>query len=323
MKITSLLTYRDGGGKSHLRDYVKITLGILVLVGVASAVGLYNRYRMVSEVMAAPRPLDVTPIPTSTEQITAPELPVEECPSNPADWTFTNNVTVPGSNLKLIDTPCIYEKLEKTVAWVYATTALGYTRSAAADALGLSNDGLISYSPTEQITVLTDYKDEPQQVEVVMAMNNRNLAEWRVSADGESAVEMTFSGCFQTSEISGGEVTSWGDGYPVICQSYVDYRYQYIVSNIDGHVFTIESAKNVRRPMWFGYLGDGNWTWLGNGKVWDVDLSQLSGLQAPTLTTTVMAEKYGFTALPLPQDWQSAFSQEFKDAFIAELDRVQ
>jgi hypothetical protein len=114
---------------------------------------------------------------------------------------------VPGSNLKLITTPCVYEKLEKTVAWVYATTALGYTRLAAADALGLSKDSLISYSPTGQITVLTDYKDEPQQVEVVMALNNSNLAEWRITTNGDTGVAFTFGGCFRTSQLSGGEVT--------------------------------------------------------------------------------------------------------------------
>jgi hypothetical protein len=322
MNITSLLTYRDGGGKRHLRDYVKITLGILVLVGVASAVGLYNRHRMVSEVMAAPRPLDVSPIPTSTEPITEPVLPVEKCPSNPADWTFTNHVTVPGSNLKLIHTPCVYEKLEKTVAWVYATTALGYTRSAAADALGLSKDGLISYPPTGQITVLTDYKDEPQQVEVVMALDNWNLAEWRVNANEETGVEFTLGGCFDTITISGGEVTAWGDGYPVVCKFYADYRYQYIVSKINGRLLTIEGTKNIRRPLWIGYSGNGNWTWLGSAKVWDVELSQLS-LQDSTINTTFMAEKYSLNALPLPQNWQSAVGQEYTDAFVAELNSNQ
>jgi hypothetical protein len=155
-----------------------------------------------------------------------------------------------------------------------------------------------------------------------MALNNWNLAEWRVNANGETGVEFTFGGCFDTSTISGGEVTTWGDGYPVVCQFYADYRYQYIVSNINDHLLTIESTQNIRRPMWFGYSGNGNWAWLGSGKVWDVELSQLS-LPDSTLNTTVMAEKYSINALPLPQNWQSAVGQEYTDAFVAELNSNQ
>jgi len=319
--MNNQFTYSTRTG-SKMRGYVKVAFVIFLVIAALAVVAAVNRNQLVSEVMATPRPLDASLIPKSTPEIVASTVPVEDCPSSPADWTLKDNVSVPGSNLKLIDTPCVYEKLEKTAAWVYATAALGYTRSAAADALGLSKDSLISYSPTGQITVLTDFKDVPQRVEVVMAMNNSNLAEWRVNANEETGVEFTFSGCFNTSTISGGEVATWGDSYPVVCQFFADYRYQYIVSSINDRLLTIESVKNVRRPMWFGYIGNGNWTWLGSGKVWDVDLSQLS-LQSSTLTTTVMAEEYGITALPLPQNWQSAVGQEFADAFLAELKSTQ
>jgi hypothetical protein len=305
-----------------MRAYVKVAIWIFIIVAAIGVVAVVNRNQMVSRVMATPRPLDSNLIPASTLEVVTPVVKVEDCPSSPADWIFTNNLTVPGSNLKLIGTPCVYEKLERTAAWVYATTALGYSRSAAADTLGLSQDSLISYSPTGQITVLTDYKDEPQQVEVIMALNNSNLAEWRVNASGDTGAEFTFSGCFNTSQLSGGEVTTWGDGYPVVCQFYVDYRYQYVVNSANEKLLTIESTKDVRRPMWFGYSGNGNWTWLGSGKAWDVELSQLS-LEDSTLNTTVMAEKYSINALPLPQNWQSAVGQEYTDAFVAELNSNQ
>jgi hypothetical protein len=319
--MNNQFTYSTRTG-NKMRSYVKVAIWIFILVAAIGVVAVVNRNQMVSEVMSTPRPLDANLIPASTVEVVTVVVKIEACPSNPADWRFTNNLTVPGSNLKLIGTPCVYEKLERTAAWAYATTALGYTRSAAADALGLSQDSLISYSPTGQITVLTDYKDEPQQVEVVMALNNWNLAEWRVNANGETGVEFTFGGCFDTSTISGGEVTTWGDGYPVVCKFYADYRYRYIVSNINDRLLTIESAKNIRRPMWFGYSGDGNWTWLGSGKIWDVELSELS-LQDSTLNTTLMAEKYSINALPLPQNWQSAVGQEYADVFVAELNSNQ
>jgi hypothetical protein len=114
-------------------------------------------------------------------------------------------------------------------------------------------------------------------------------------------------------------VQTWGN-YPVICQFFVDYRTQGIVSNINGILYTSESIRNVRRPIWFGYIGNGNWSWLGSGKGWDVDLSQLP-VQASTLNPTVMAEKYEMSALPLPENWQSAGSQEHMNAFLTELNK--
>lgn len=320
MKITSLLTYRDGAGKLRLRDYVKITLGILVLVVAASAVGLYNRYEMVSQVMAAPRPLDSNLIPTKTAVVAAPTIPVEGCPSDPASWTLSNQVVLPSSNLKVIATQCVYDNLEKTAAWVYATTALGYTRADAAAALGLQSNTLITNLAS--VTVLTDFNDQPQAVEAISAVNNSKLAEWRVIANGQTGLEMSFSGCFSTSTLTGGQIKSWGNGYPVICQFFADYRTEYLVSSANGNLLTIENAKNVRRPMWFGYISNGNWTWMGSGKVWDVNLSKIPA-QTSTLTTNVMTEKYGLTALPLPKNWQTAMGQEYTAAFLAELKSSQ
>jgi hypothetical protein len=286
----------------------------------ASAVGLYNRYEMVSQVMAAPRPLDSNLIPTKTGMVAAPTIPVEGCPSDPASWALSDQVVLPGSNLKLIAPQCVYDNLEKTAAWVYATTALGYTRADAAEALGLQSNTLIT--DLASVTVLTDFNDQPQAVEVILAVNNSKLAEWRVDASGQIGLEMSFSGCFSTSTLTGGQIISWGNGYPIVCQFFADYRNQYLISNANGKLLTIESSRNVRRPMWFGYIGNGNWTWLGSGKVWDVDMAQLPA-QGSTLTTAVMAEKYRITELPLPQNWQSAIGQEFSDAFLAELKSSQ
>ena len=172
------------------------------------------------------------------------------------------------------------------------------------------------------VTVLTDFKDQPQTVQVISAANNSRLAEWRVNAEGQPGLEMSFSGCFSTSTLTGGQVVSWGNGYPVVCQFFADYRTQYVVSQANGKLLTIESAKDVRRPIWFGYIGKGNWTWIGSGKVWDVDLTKIPA-QTSALTTRVVAERYGLTALPLPPDWQTAVGQEYTDAFLAELKSSQ
>jgi len=317
--MNNQFTYSTRTG-SKMRAYVKVAIWIFVLVAAIGVVAAVNRNQMVSEVMATPRPLDSNLIPTETAVVAAPIIPVEGCPFDPASWTLSDKLASPGSNLKVIAPQCVYENLEKTAAWVYATTALGYTRADAAASLGLHGNTLITNLAS--VTVLTDFNDQPQAVEVISAVNNSKLAEWRVNANGQSGFEMSFSGCFSTSTLTGGQIVSWGNGYPVVCQFFADYRTQYLVSSANGKLLTIESAKNVRRPMWFGYIGNGNWTWIGSGKVWDVDLSQIPA-QTSTLTTTVMAEKYGLTALPLPQNWQTAVGREYTDAFLAELKSSQ
>jgi hypothetical protein len=318
--MNNQFTYSTRTG-NKMRSYVKVAIWIFILFAAIGVVAAVNRNQMVSEVMATPRPLDSILIPTETAVVVMPAVPVEECPSDPASWTLSDQPMAFGSNLKVLTPPCVYDKLEKTAAWVYATTALGYTRVDAAAALGIQQQNTL-ITNLASVTVLTDFNDQPQTVEVISAVNNSKLAEWRVNANGETGLEMTFSGCFATSTLTGGQVVSWGNGYPVVCQFFADYRTQYLVSDANRKLLTIESAKNVRRPIWFGYIGNGNWTWLGSGKVWDVDLAQLPA-QASTLTTAVIAEKYGITALPLPQDWQSAVGQEFSDAFLAELNSHQ
>lgn len=320
--MKNLLTFTTASGKTQLRGYVKVALGLFVILVVLFGVNAYNRYQMVSEVMAAPRPLDANLIPAPTEQVAVPAAPVEECPSNPADWTLTENTSAPGSNLKNLSTDCVYDGLEMTAAWVYATTALGYTRAEAAAVVGLQNPQII-YFPDGTITVLTDYKDEPQQVALNMAVDHPDLAEWRIGASRESGLELTFSGCFRTSSISGGEVNNWGDGYPVVCQFFADYQTEYSVTSVNSKVLTLNNVLNVRRPTWFGYAGAGRWVWLGTANVWEVDLSQIPPRGRVTIDSAVMDEKYGITALSLPQNWKAAVGEEFANAIVAELNGEQ
>ena len=317
--MKNLLTFTTASGKTQLRGYVKVALGLFVILVVLFGVNAYNRNQMVSEVMAAPRLLDASLIPAPTEQVVAPVSPVEECPSNPADWTLTENVSVPGSNLKGLSPQCVYDQLDRAAAWFYATYVFGYSRSDAANMLGYSNIP-ISYSfGVGQITVLTDYKDEPQKVDLRFPSDNSGLSEWRIDDSGRPAVEFTFSGCFRTSSMNGGEVVSWGDGYPVVCQYSGDFQTKHYVGNVNGKIVTASGAENVRRLMWFGYADDGSWAFLGIAKDWEYDLSQIQNRGASTINPTVMAEKYGINPQPLPENWTSFTGQEFSDAFLKEL----
>src|SRR5215211_5237580 len=129
--MNNQFTYSTRTG-NKLRSYVKVAIWIFVLFAAIGVVAAVNRNQMVSSVMATPRPLDSNLIPTETAVIGEPIVPVEGCSSDPANWTLSDQLASPGSNLKRIAPQCVYDNLEKTAAWVYATTALGYTRADAA-----------------------------------------------------------------------------------------------------------------------------------------------------------------------------------------------
>ena len=230
--MNSRFTYSTRTG-NKVRSYVKVAFVIFLMIAALAVVAAVNRNQMVSEVMATPRPLDSNLIPTETAVVAAPAVLVEECPSDPASWTLSDQPMAFGSNLKALTPQCVYDKLEKTAAWVYATTALGYTRADAAAALDLHQQNTLITNLASG-TVLTDFNDEPQAVEVISAVNNSKLAEWRVDARSQTGLELSFSGCFSTSTLTGGQIVSWGNGYPVVCQFFADYQTQYVVSDANG-----------------------------------------------------------------------------------------
>ncbi|HSG44880.1 MAG TPA: hypothetical protein VLA72_17165 [Anaerolineales bacterium] len=317
--MKNLLIFTTATGKNQLRGYVKVALGLFVILVVLLGVNAYNRKQMVSDVMAAPRPLDAAFIPVPTDQVVEPVAQVEECSSNPADWTLTENRSVPGSNLKGLSPHCAYDQLDRTAAWFYATYVLGHSRSDAANLLGFSNIP-ISYSfGVGQISVLTDYKDKPQKVDLRFPSNNSGLSEWRINASGQPAVEFTFSGCFRTSSLSGGEVVSWGDGYPVVCQYSGDFQTKHYIGSVNDNVVTASGTENVRRFMWFGYAGDGDWVFLGIAKDWEFDLSQIQNHETSTINPTSIVGKYDIRFLPLPENWTAFTGQDLADAFLKEL----
>src|SRR6266542_4374956 len=185
--MNNQFTYSTRTG-NKMRNYVKVAIVIFAIIAVLALFAAVNRNQMVSEVMATPRPLDASLIPTATAEIASPIATIEDCPSDPASWTLSDQPMAFGSNLKLLAPQCVYDKLEKTAAWVYATTALGYTRANAAAALGLRQDTLIAN--LGNISVLSDFADQPQAVDVISAVNNSALAEWRVNANGGTMISI-------------------------------------------------------------------------------------------------------------------------------------
>jgi hypothetical protein len=322
--MENFFVFMNSAGKTQLRGYVKIAAGLLVLMQALLGVSAYNRYKMNAQVLAAPRPVDTHVLPTVIPTIDIVQAAsVETCLSDPAQWTLTDNPILPSSNLKELSESCVRASLDKTAAWLYATYVLGYSRSEAANIFGLSSVPMKYDFDTKQISVLTDFKSDPQKVALRFPSDNTGLKEWRVNANGQPAVEFTFSGCFRTSSMSGGTVSSWGNGYPVVCQYFADFQSRYYVADANGKVLTVNSAKDVRRFMWFGYNGNGNWIFLGIAKDWDVDLAQVKGRGPATINADAMIKNYSVSPVSLPANWPAFTGQEFVDAFLKELDVSQ
>ncbi|HKI53916.1 MAG TPA: hypothetical protein VJ987_07305 [Anaerolineales bacterium] len=316
--MKNLFTFEDMTGKRRLRSFVKVAIGAFVLIIAVGIVNTVNRNRMMNQIFAEPRPVSVEVLPTP--EIVVEQPVVEECPTDPADWTFTENPSAPGSNLMKLSTECVYNELEKTAAWLYATSAFGYSRREAADLFGFSQIPMQYQFDKGRIMVETDFKNDPQAVELRFPSDNTGLKEWRIDANGQPAVEFVFNGCFRTSSMSGGEIISWGDGYPVVCQYSADFETRHYVSDVNGMTLTINGSENVRRLLWFGYAGDGGWVFLGFAKDWEYDLSEISNRGTSTINPSVMSQKYNAEPFPLPESWAAFTGQEFVDAFLKELD---
>lgn len=317
--MENFFVFTNSAGKTQLRGYVKISAGLFVLMVALFGVNAYNRYKMNEQVLAAPRPVDAHVMPTVIPATAVVQgAPVETCPSDPAQWTLTNNPASPSSNLKYISQQCVLAELNKTAAWLYSTYVLGHSRQEAANIFGFSTIPMSYSQGTGQITVLTDFKAGPQKVDIDYLIDNSGLSEWRVDAQGHPAVEFIFSGCFRTSSMNGAEVTNWGEGFPVVCQYFTDEQTQYIVSSINNKAFTLSGPRSVRRTMWFGYAGSGNWAFLGIAKDWDAALSKVQHRSTPVINPEIMAKQYGVSSLPLPENWAAFTSPEFADAFVKE-----
>jgi len=204
MLMKNLLIFTTASGKNQLRGYVKVALGLFVILLVLLFVNAYNHNQMVSEVISRTHRLEDNLVLIPTERAITPIVQADECPTNPADWALTENPSMPGSNLKGLSPQCAYDQLEKTAAWFYATSVFGYSREVAADLFGFSTIPMEYQFEKDGISVVTDFKDEHQRIDLRYASNNAGLSEWRIDEDENPAVEFTFSGCFRTSFMRGG-----------------------------------------------------------------------------------------------------------------------
>lgn len=313
------LTFTDIAGKRHPRTYVVLAGIILILLAaLASGVALEHKALM-DDVQGTPIPVKVTPEATASPEPTQAADATEACQTDPAQWVFQD--ALPDDNFKRIEPACVYEGLEKSVAWALAVRA-GYTRAEAAEALGFAD---LPMRRLSEVTALTNTKG-PVSIPVSFTPPHPNFAEWRVTGDGQPALNYALRGCFRTYEIVGNQAKTWNQDYPVICVLSEDSFGAQIVFQLDGHTFT-SPAEPTRSFALFGYSGEGNWVWLGTQKEPKVNLSTLPDFQQeaqlaakfqnlPVWDVAWLNETYNLPARTLPEGWQSLTNEADKQAIL-------
>ncbi len=302
------LTYKDLAGRRRLRSYTVTALLILFLLLMVGALACTQRQRVLDPIEADPLPVALTEeSPAPTQEFQAEDAPAI-CPSDPAEWSLVDVFS--DSRYKSIQPACVYEGLERTVAWTLAVRS-GYSRMEAAQLLGFPE---LPMARLEQARIPSD-PDGFQEVAVSFIPPHPDFAEWRLTASGEAAITLALRGCYRTSDVVGGQRVEWGGGYPVICLVVEDAENAYAIYALDGHVFTMNAAP-MRSLLLFGYAGNGPWVWLGTQESPRVEISDPASNARERQTvaelygsgswdTGWLEARFGLTEKPLPVDWQS------------------
>ena len=320
------LTYKDLAGHRQLRSYTIITGLILLLLLMAGGMAGINRYLLMSRVLATPVSISLTTQQvTETKETNHPE-PAQQgdgksvgCPTDSADWSLTP--TYISKTYAVIQPACVYQGLEKTIAWALAVRE-GYSRAEATQQLGFTE---MPMRQVDQVMLPVNAKGLAV-VPVSFIPPNPNFTEWRLNTNGEAAVTYALRGCFRTSSIVGNRVEIWGGDYPVVCLVVEDAENTHIVYSLDDHIYT-SSATPMRSFLLFGYLDDGYWVWLGTKDDPKLEITDPKTNAKERLTVATMYDSYPWDAkwlmnthhlimqLP-PENWQTMTDENEKQAIL-------
>ena len=322
------LTYKDLAGKRQPRVYTVVTGLILLVLFVAGGMAGLNRYVLMSRVQATP---EAVLIPTETKQPLETEIPATEtaevsassgCPTDSADWSFTP--TVISETYQVIQPACVYQGLEKTIAWALAVRE-GYSRAEATELLGFSE------MPMRQMETVTLPKDANDLVNVPVSFipPHPEFKEWRLNINGEAAVAYALRGCFETSSVKGNRVEIWGGEYPVICLVVEDAENTHILYALNNHIYTAP-ATPMRSFLLFGYLGDGQWVWLGTQTEPKLEITNAEENASDRLTVATLYDSqpwvakwlsttYHLEMQALPENWQTMTDENEKQYILSVL----
>jgi hypothetical protein len=322
------LTYKDLAGKRQPRIYTVVTGLILLLLFMAGSLAGLNRFLLMRMVQATP---EAVSIPTETQSPVETEIPATEtteaeassgCPTDSGKWSFTS--TMISETYQVIQPACVYQGLDKTIAWALAVRQ-GYSRAEANELLGFTE------MPMRQMETVTIPKNANELIDVPVSFipTHPDFKEWRLNESGKAAVTYALRGCFKTSSVEGNRVEIWGGEYSVICLVVEDAENSQILYSLNGHQYT-SPATPMRSFLLFGYLGDGQWVWLGTQTEPKLEITTAEEIASDRLTVATLYDSLPWDAKwlsithhldmqPLPENWQSFTDENEKQYIISVL----
>ncbi|MBX3039052.1 MAG: hypothetical protein KF758_19225 [Anaerolineales bacterium] len=313
------LTYTDLAGKRQPRIYTVVTGLILLILLMAGGLAGLNRYALMRHVQADPISISLTHPVTEPLENKKPAQSAGNksggCPTDSTQWTLSP--TLISDTYLAIQPACVYQELERTIAWALAIRQ-GYSRAEATQQLGFPQ---MPMRPLSHVTIPAN-ADDLIDVPVSFIPSHPNLREWRLNGNGEAAVIYALRGCFKTSTVVGNRVEIWGGDYAVICLVVEDAENEAIVYVLDEHIYT-SKAIPMRSFLLFGYDTDETWVWLGTQtepklEITDEEVNANERLTVATLYDSRpwdakwLLDRYHLSMQPLPEHWQSMTNEDEK-----------
>ena len=322
------LTYKDLAGHRQPRAYTVVSGLLLLLLLIAGGTAMLNRYLMMSRVQATPVAISVStqaPEAKPTDQPGA--MPHEDgtpikCPTDSEDWSLSP--TYASRTYNVIQPACVYQGLEKTIAWALAVRE-GYSRAEATKELGFAE------MPMRQVRQVTIPATNKGLAEVPLSFipPSPEFSEWRLNSNGEAAVTYALRGCFRTTSVVGNRIEVWGGDYSVICLVVEDAENTHIIYSLNDHIYT-SAATPMRSFLLFGYLSNGTWTWIGTQEQPKHEIKDPVANASERLAIATLYDSRPWDALWLasyhhllmrtpPENWQNMTDENEKQAILNDL----
>jgi hypothetical protein len=129
--------------------------------------------------------------------------------------------------------------------------------------------------------------------------------------------------------VKGNLVEIWGGEYPVICLVVEDAENTHILYALNDHIYT-STATPIRSFLLFGYLGDGQWVWLGTQTEPKLEITDAKENASDRLTVATLYDSqpwdakwlsntYHLDMQTLPENWQSLTDENEKQYILSVL----
>ncbi len=342
MTINDNFSYRDPNGKRKPRTWVLAVAVIVIIVLAVVGLSVYNASARQAQIEATPRlvtgptftPTAVLPtkVPTSVGAMVT-----VNCPSDSADWNFVD--VLDNSNFKRIDPPCVYQGMNRTIAYYLASEGAGWKKADALQKLGYTGDFPYDNS-LDTIDVLpTDASSNMFTVKTSWLPWHKDFQLWYVANNTVVSHTITVTGCYRTFNIVGNQKQYWSQqwapsSYTTICQIAEEFPAGSNVYQVDDAVYF---RTNAQPGVELGYLAydnrsqyqswyfvgwdDSSWHIISAADMVGIKNSSQQLINSPVWDLSWLEQNYGISPLPLPANWQQHATKADSDALMTALNK--